>query len=115
AFGISPCSPSSAKAGYIIRREVDETPAFAEEGEHGDIPKATITQAFALSWDDMLRVVCMALMNVIAVVATIFGAAYAVQPAYGIGMAKDVYLWIPVLGNIVAVIVIPYVGNLSDR
>ncbi len=63
----------------------------------------------------MLRVVCMALMNVIPVVATIFGAAYAVQPAYGIGFAKDVYLWIPVVGNIVAVLVIPYVGNLSDR
>ena len=28
---------------------------------------------------------------------------------------KDVYLWIPVLGNILAVIVIPMVGNLSDR
>src|SRR5262249_57644120 len=27
----------------------------------------------------------------------------------------DVYLWIPVLGNILAVLVIPYVGNLSDR
>src|SRR3954452_19618297 len=26
-------------AGYIIRKEVDETPAFAEEGEHGDVPK----------------------------------------------------------------------------
>jgi MFS family permease len=26
-----------------------------------------------------------------------------------------VYLWIPVVGNIVAVLVIPYVGNLSDR
>jgi MFS family permease len=63
----------------------------------------------------MLRVVCMALMNVIPVVATIFGAAYAVQPAYGIGFHKDVYLWIPVLGNIVAVFVIPFVGNLSDE
>jgi len=48
-------------------------------------------------------------------VATIFGAAYAVQPGYGIGFSKDVYLWIPVLGNITAVIVIPFVGNLSDR
>ena len=55
----------------------------------------------------MLRVVCMALMNVIPVVTTIFGAAYAVQPAYGIGFHKDVYLWIPVLGNILAVLVIP--------
>ena len=43
------------------------------------------------------------------------GGAYAVQPAYGIGFAKDVYPWIPVLGNILAVAVIPFVGNLSDR
>jgi len=102
-------------AGYIIRRNVDETPAFAEESEHGEVPKAPIIQAFKLSWRDMLRVVCMALMNVIPVVASIFGAAYAVQAAYGIGFQKDVYLWIPVLGNILAVLVIPYVGNLSDK
>src|SRR5260370_9785555 len=63
----------------------------------------------------MLRVVCMALMNVSPVVASIFGAAYAVQAAYGIGFEKDIYLWIPVLGNILAVLVIPYVGNLSDK
>ena len=63
----------------------------------------------------MLRVVCMALMNVIPVVATIFGAAYAVQPGYGVGMDRSVYLWIPVIGNIVAVVVIPFVGDLSDR
>src|SRR6266536_1297917 len=102
-------------AGYIIRRAVDETPAFAEEGKHGGIPKSPIIDAFKLSWADMLRVVCMALMNVIPVVATIFGGAYAVQAAYGIGFPADVYLWIPVLGNILAVIVIPFVGNLSDK
>ena len=102
-------------AGYVIRREVDETPAFSEESVDGTVPRAPIPEAFRLSWDDMLRVVCMALMNVIPTVTTVFGAAYAVQPAYGIGFAKDVYLWIPVLGNIVAVLVIPIVGNLSDR
>jgi MFS family permease len=63
----------------------------------------------------MLRVVCMALMNVIPVVATIFGAAYAVQPAYGVGFKPEVYLWIPVLGNVAAVLVIPLIGNLSDQ
>src|SRR3954469_2275444 len=60
-------------AGYIIRREVAETPAFAEEGEHGDVPKAPIVEAFQKHTPDMIRVVCMALMNVIPVVATIFG------------------------------------------
>ena len=102
-------------AGYIIRRKVDETPAFTEESAQGEVPRAPIVQAFQLGWKDMLRVVCMALMNVIPVVAAIFGAAYAVQPAYGVGFHKDVYLWIPVLGNILAVLVIPYVGNLSDK
>jgi len=102
-------------AGYIIRREVDETPAFTSEEERKGRPSSPIIDAFRYSWGNMLRVICMALMNVIPVVATIFGAAYAVQPAYGIGFAKDVYLWIPVVGNIIAVLVIPFVGNLSDK
>ena len=102
-------------AGYIIRREVDETPAFTEERGQGDVPKAPVIDALTNHWPDMLRVVCMSLMNVIPVVATIFGAAYAVQPAYGVGMDRTIYLWIPVIGNIVAIIVIPFVGNLSDR
>jgi len=67
------------------------------------------------NWPDMLRVICMALMNVIPVTATVFGAAYATQKAYGVGFSKTTYLWIPVLGNILAVLIIPYIGNLSDR
>jgi MFS family permease len=102
-------------AGYIIRREVEETPAFAEERGHGEVPKAPVVDAVTNHGPDMLRVICMALMNVIPVVATIFGAAYAVQPGYGVGFDRSVYLWIPVVGNIVAVMVIPFVGDLSDR
>jgi MFS family permease len=102
-------------AGYYVRREVDETPAFSEESKQRRVPRAPIVEAFKYSWQNMLRVVCMALMNVIPVVTSVFGAAYAVQPGYGIGFHKDIYLWIPVLGNIVAVFLIPFVGNLSDK
>ncbi|WP_321959753.1 MFS transporter [Paraburkholderia sp. J69-1] len=102
-------------AGYIIRRKVEETPAFQEEDAMNAASRSPIVEAFKYGWRDMLRVVGIALMNVIPVVTTVFGAAYAVQPGYGIGFAKDVYLWIPVLGNIVAVVVIPFAGNLSDR
>jgi len=63
----------------------------------------------------MLRVACMSLMNVIPMVTTVFGAAYAVQPGYGVAMPQEVYLWIPILGNCLAVLVIPLVGWLSDR
>ena len=101
---------------FVIRREVEETPAFAAEAQQRrGAAGAGRSRRFKYHWADMLRVVCCSLMNVIAVVATVFGAAYAVQPAYGIGFSKYVYLWIPVLGNILAVLVIPFVGNLSDR
>jgi MFS family permease len=102
-------------AGYIIRREVAETPVFAAADRGGALSKRPAIQAISESWADMLRVIGMALMNVIPVVTTVFGAAYAVQPGYGIGFASAVYLWIPVLGNLLAVLVIPFVGDLSDR
>src|ERR1700678_1769022 len=101
--------------GVIIRREVEETPAFREEQAKHTIPTAPVREVLTNHSPDLLRVMCMALMNVIPVVATIFGAAYAVQPGYGVQMDRSVYLWIPVVGNIVAVIVIPFVGALSDR
>ena len=102
-------------AGYIIRRRVDETPAFREEESHGEVPKAPIIQAVRESGPDMLRVICMALMNAIPTATTVFGATYATNAAYGIGMSKTAYLWISVVGNAVAILLIPFVGNLTDR
>jgi len=101
-------------AAWVIRSEVDETPIFARR-KTGAKASAPVVEAFRHHWRDMLRVMCMALMNVIPVVATIFGATYAVQPAYGIGFDKGVYLWIPLVGNLAACICIPFVGALSDR
>jgi len=102
-------------AGYIIRRKVDETPVFANESARGTVAKAPITEAFRDNWKDMIRVVLMALTNVIPVIAAIFGAAYACQPSYGIGFHREVFLWIPVVGNTVAVCLTPFFGGLSDR
>lgn len=102
-------------AGWIIRREVEETPAFKNEEQSGGTPRSPVIEAIQTTWPDMIRVICMSLMNTIPVVATVFGAAYAVQAAYGIGFHADVYLWIPVLGNILACLIIPLVGNLSDK
>ena len=102
-------------AGYIIRREVEETPVFTNESLAGAVPKSPIVEAFKHSWKSMLIVIGITFTNVIAVVTTIFVGAYAVQPAYGIGFGKDVYLWIPILGNCMAVLIIPSVGNLSDK
>ena len=102
-------------AGYIIRRRVDETPAFVEESEHGEVPAAPIVMAVRENGIDMLRVVCMALMNAIPTAVTVFGATFATSASYGVGLTTTNYLWISVAGNVVAVILIPFVGNLTDR
>lgn len=102
-------------AAWRIRRGVEETPAFRTAVARGEVAAAPIREALRHHWRDMLRVACMSLMNVIPVVTTIFGAAYAVQPAYGIGMSATVYLWIPVAGNLLAMLVIPLVGLVSDH
>lgn len=54
-------------------------------------------------------------MNLIPIVAAVFGATYAVQPAYGVEMSREIYLWIPEAGNMIAVWLIALVGSLSDR
>ena len=101
--------------GWIIRREVHEAPVFAE-AQAGDKPrKLPVVEVLTESWKDVLRVVCMALSAVLAILASVFGAIYAVQPAYGIGFPSGLFMWIPVLGNLCAVILIPFVGRLSDR
>jgi MFS family permease len=101
-------------AGYIIRRRVDETPAFQEEAAHGEVPKAPIVQAVRENGTDMLRVICMALMNAIPTAVTVFGATFATSAGYGVGLTTTNYLWVSVVGNIIAVILIPFVGNLTD-
>src|SRR4051812_23288296 len=63
--------------GYIIRRRVDETPAFVEEAEEGVVSQAPIAQAVKENGSDMLRVICMALMNAVPTAGTGFGGTDA--------------------------------------
>jgi MFS family permease len=102
-------------AGYIIRRRVDETPAFKEEAAHQAVAKAPIAQVFRENGKNVLRAICMALVNVVGTTVVVFGAAYATQKSYGVGMSTTLYLWIPIAANVVAIILIPYFGGLSDR
>jgi len=63
----------------------------------------------------MARVLGISLMNGVATLATTFGGTFATNQAYGVGMNTKLYLFIPVIGNAIAMILIPYIGNLSDR
>lgn len=101
----------------IIRAKLDETPVFLEAGQKKqDASKGIpITQLFRTSGGAVFRAVCMGLANVVGTTVVVFGTTFATQEAYGVSMDPSVYLWIPVIANIVAVILIPVFGKLSDR
>lgn len=102
-------------AGVIIRNHVNETRVFNEAKKHEKKSYSPIKTALKFHWKDMMRVSFMSLNNVVPVVITVFGGAYATQAAYGINISKDSFLWVILLANIVAVIVTPLVGMFSDR
>ena len=102
-------------AAYVIRRRVDETPAFVAEENALVKEKAPIVQVFRESGWTVLRAVCMALVNVVGVTVAVFGAAFATQPGYGVEMSTSLYLWITVAANVVAICLIPFFGRFSDR
>jgi MFS family permease len=102
-------------AGLVIRARVDETPAFRREEQAAGVARVPVAQLFRENGGTVFRAVCMGLANVIGTTVVVFGTAYATQPAYGVGMSPSVYLWIPVIANIVAIILIPFFGRLSDR
>jgi len=99
-------------AGYLIRRRVRESPEHLRETATGRAPLAV---AFRENWANILRAVCITLVNVVGMTTTVFGAAYATQATYGIGMDRTLFLWIQVVANAVGVVLIPLFGALSDR
>lgn len=97
----------------VIRAKLDETPVFTDKtAVKGRMP---IVELFRTSGGALFRAVLMGMANVIGTTVVVFGTTYATQEAYGVQMDADVYLWIPVVANIAAIILIPVFGLLSDK
>ncbi|WP_461172621.1 MHS family MFS transporter [Arthrobacter sp. Z1-9] len=103
-------------AGYIIRRRVQEPPAYLAQSE-----TATAKRRFPLI--ELLRshprvlILCviMTFTNVIGMATLIFGVSFATQKGYGIGFSSSEFLWVTLVANLAAVVTIPMFGALSDR
>ncbi len=102
-------------AGLVIRRRVDEPPIFLEELEEGVVPAAPIVDAFRNNRADIVRVFFVMLLTVIPVGVTVFGVSFATSKAYGNGFSPTTLLWLTLIGNTIAVILVPFAGALSDK
>ena len=103
-------------AGYIIRRRVQEPPAYLAQA---DVIRAKrrypIVELLHTHPWVLVRCILMTLTNVIGMATLVFGLSYATQEGYGIGFSKSDFLWVTLVANVVAVATIPMFGALSDR
>lgn len=106
-------SVAVAVVGFVIRRRLDETPAFEQQAAFEGVPKLPLVVLVREHWADVLRVIGGALIASVSTIFTVWALAYATSDA--VGMSRSSMLWVGALANLVALAAIPLWATLSDR
>jgi MFS family permease len=102
-----------AAVGYLIRRRLEETPAFARQAATEGVAKLPLAVLLREHWADVLRVIGGALVASVSTIFTVWALAYATSDS--VGMSRSSMLWVGALANLVALAAIPLWASLSDR
>ncbi|WP_369264001.1 MFS transporter [Streptomyces sp. R35] len=102
-----------AVVGYVIRRTLQETPAFTQQAATEGVAKLPLAILLREHWADVLRVVAGALIASVSTIFTVWALAYGTSDS--VGMSRSQMLWVGALANLVALAAIPAWATLSDR
>lgn len=102
-----------AVVGYLIRRTLEETPAFARQAATEGVVRLPLAVLLREHWADVLRVIAGALIASVSTIFTVWALAYATSDA--VGMGRTQMLWVGALANVAALAAIPLWAVLSDR
>ncbi|MEU5596747.1 MFS transporter [Streptomyces sp. NPDC020298] len=106
-------SVAVAVVGYVIRRRLEETPAFTQEAATAGVVRLPLLVLLREHWRDVLRVIAGALIASVSTIFTVWSLAYATSDS--VGMSRSSMLWVGALANLVALAAIPLWATLSDR
>lgn len=102
-------------AGLVIRKRLEETPAFESEAAQDETPQAPLACLFRDHWRGVLRVFFAAFIATVNTMFAVFALNFATSDDYGIGVDDDTMLWLAIVANLVAIATIPFWARLSDR
>ena len=90
-------------AGLLIRRRLDETPAFGQTAEDGveRVPVAVLLRDHRAN---VLRVTFGALASTVSTIFAVWALSFAVDT---VGLDKTTMLWVAIVANVVALVAIP--------
>ena len=98
-------------AGLLIRRKLDETPAFQQAADDGvlQVPFAELARDHRV---DVLRVIAGALASTVSTIFAVYALSFAVDTVH---LDKTTMLWVAIATNVVALAAIPAWAILADR
>jgi MFS family permease len=105
------CSAVVTVAGLLIRRSLQEAPAFQNSADDGvlTIPLAELVRDH---WADLLRVACGGLASTVSTIFAVYALSFATGTA---GLDDTTMLWVSITANLVALGAIPAWAMLADR
>jgi MFS family permease len=98
-------------AGLIIRRKLEETPAFLQAADEGaeEVPLTELLRSHRVP---VLRVTFAALASTVSTIFAVWALSFATKT---VNLDKTTMLWVAIAANVVALAAIPAWAILSDR
>ena len=99
-------------AALVIRRKLEEPPAFREEAAEAAIENIPTAALFRDHWPAVLRVALAAIASTVSTIFAVYALNFAVDTK---GLDQTTMLWVAIVTNVVALASIPAWAILSDR
>jgi MFS family permease len=98
--------------GLIIRRRIEEPPAFRREAAEQQAGRVPVAALLHDHWPNVLRVVLAALASTVSTIFAVYALNFAVETK---GLDQTTMLWVAIVTNVVALATIPAWATLADR
>jgi MFS family permease len=98
--------------GLLIRRRLEEPPAFRDQAAQAAAAKVPTAVLFRDHWAGVLRVALAAMASTVSTIFGVYALSYAVDTK---GLDQTTMLWVAIATNVVALAAIPAWATLADR
>ena len=99
-------------AAFLIRRRLDETPAFEEAAREGSLGRAPVGELLRDHRPAVIRVMLASIGSTVSTIFAVYALSFAVDDH---GLDKTTMLWVAIVTNVVALVAIPLWAMLADR
>jgi MFS family permease len=98
-------------AGLLIRRRLDDAPAFDQTARDG-VERVPLKVLLRDHRADVLRVTLGSLASTVSTIFAVYALSFAVND---VGLDKTTMLWVAIVTNVIALAAIPAWATLADR